>query len=143
MTVSTIQLTQSAGPVIAPAGQLATTVTATAPGPAHVDAAVTTYGPLAPTAGRCPATLDWRRAPIAGTSPSQPLAGHATLTAKVSGAKVTAVGCYALTTRSVITQDGKTLVVQTPVGQAGTTTQVLRPSLSITNNSTTGCRASR
>ncbi len=170
VTVSTIQIAQSAVPSIAPAGALAATVTATTPGRAHVVSSVTTYGPLGTTGGSCGANLDWRAAPVVGSStpvplaaatgtsspsgspvPGSPVPGSSApigptaagasgpaLSAQVTGPKVTQVGCYALATRSVVTQDGQRLVVAAPVGQAGTMTQVLRPSLAITNNSYDG-----
>jgi hypothetical protein len=174
VTVSTIQVAQSAGPAIAPAGALSATVTATSPGRARVVTSVTTYGPLATTGGKCSTNLDWRGAPVVGSSAPVPLttaprnsptstsapissapissapissapassapvgADGPALTATVAGPKVTRVGCYALATHSVVTQDGQSLAVDASVGKVGTTTQVLRPTLAIINNSYDG-----
>lgn len=155
ITVSTIRLTESTGSGIAPPGPLSATVTATTPGQAGVVSSITEYGPLAPVDGQCRAVLAWGDAgaaevsasialsslPMSGSSRISPPASDADgqpLTARIVTAPVKRLGCYALRLHSVITQDGQTLVVDSAIGKAGSTTLVLRPTLTIADSTYDG-----
>lgn len=144
ITVSSLVLTQSAGAGVAPPGPLPTTVTASKPGRASVSSSVTVYGPLDPRSGTCTG-LNWGAAPMIGTTRSLELSGPDSasqagrkLTAEFTAPRVGRLGCYALRTRSVITQDGMTLTSEPRAGGAGSTTLVARPGLAVATSSYAG-----
>ncbi len=138
--VSALQVTQSVGSGISRVGALTATVTATQAAGASVSSTVTTYGPLpAAAGGHCDTGLTWTRAKVVARSADVALAARGNrLTAAVRTTAVTATGCYALVARSTVTQEGRSVVVSTAPGTAGTTVTVIAPAVRVTNSAYDG-----
>ncbi len=139
--VSPLQLTQSVGSGLARTGTLTATVTATQAAGATVTSTLTTYGPLpAGAGGRCDTGRTWTGAKVVARSGPVTLVQQGTdrLAAVVRTPSVSTVGCYALTTRSTVTQDGRSAVVTVAAGGQGTTVMVISPSLGVTNSAYDG-----
>lgn len=156
LVASDLALSESTGPGVAPAGQLTAVVTAADAAGAAVKTSITVHGPLAPADGTCSSTLDWSAAQITSVTDAQSL-GRATtaptpssapigapantapsaapggtgLSATIRTPTVSSVGCYALSSRSTVSQNGQTIVVEPKVGGPGTTVLVAQPALTI------------
>ncbi|WP_375491037.1 Ig-like domain-containing protein [uncultured Jatrophihabitans sp.] len=157
LIVSGVHLSESAGPGVVPSDGLAATITGTGTQGAKIRTTITVHGPLTPVNGSCSSDLEWSAAPVqavsdpvrltaAGAAPASaaPSASPSPASSAPSAAPqpgvvgaaiplppVSAVGCYALSSRSVITQDGLSIVEEPHVGQQGSTTLVARPTLRI------------
>ncbi len=141
VVVSTLQLSESTGPGVVGAGGLAATVTGAHPGGAAVTTSITVHGPVTPNGGSCSAGMDWNQAPIDSVSDAADLAaaaGSDSLSATIKMPQVQRAGCYALSSRSVVSQDGHTTVVEPAVGSTGSTELLARPTLAVTDSAYDG-----
>ncbi|MEO9137791.1 MAG: Ig-like domain-containing protein [Jatrophihabitans sp.] len=138
ITVSTLTLTEKVGDEIAPPGSISATMIGTKPGRTQVSTTINARGPVPPQGDGC-AGVDWTSARAAGQSEAVSLArAGSTLAGKITVPKVSKLGCYTLAARSVVSLDGLSAVVQTPLGQTGTTTIIAQPALTITALDTAG-----